>query len=135
MDIGTQNAERIVNVGSAANLYSLYSTAATLMGRNARKVKLALAFLESGNCNAKDCAKTAKQLSAVNDELAKHAPTDVIWDMEHPNIQAPWEGNLAPSITDCAELYTTSEGDLLMPELISLLQFATSTKQDVIVLG
>lgn len=31
MDIGTEKAARIVNVGSAANLYSLYSTAVTLM--------------------------------------------------------------------------------------------------------
>lgn len=135
MDIGTEKADRIVNVGSATNLYSLYSTAATLMGHNTRSIRLGLAFLESGNCNAKDCEKTARQLSTIADALAEHAPADAVWDMEHPNIVAPWVGNLAPDVMNCADLYTTSEGNLLMTELVSLLQFAASTKQSVIVLG
>lgn len=135
MDIGTQNAGRIVNVGSAANLYSLYSTASTLMGCSARKAKLGLAFLESGSCRAKDCAKTADQLGKINDELTKHAPTDAVWDMEHPNILAPWSGSIAPSITNCVDLYTTSEGELLLPELIDLLQYAVLSGQSVVVLG
>ena len=135
MDIGTQNAERIVNVGSAANLYSLYSTASTLIGRSARKVKLGLAFLESGSCRAKDCAKTADQLGEIGDELTKHAPTDAVWDKEHPNILAPWSGNIAPSITNCVDLYTTSEGNPLLSELIDLLHYAVSSKQSVVVLG
>lgn len=135
MDIGTQDAERIVNVGSAANLYSLYSTASTLMGHSARKAKLGLAFLESGSCGVKDCAKTAGQLGEISNELTKHAPTDAVWDMEHPNILAPWSGNVAPSITSCADLYTTSEGEPLLPELIDLLRYAVSSKQSVVVLG
>lgn len=88
MDIGTQSAEHIVNVGSASNLYSLYSTAATLIGRDARKVKLGLAFLRGGSCKAKDCARAASQLDMISDELAKHAPADAVWDMDHPNVAA-----------------------------------------------
>ena len=135
MDIGTEKAERVVNVGSAANLYSLYSTATTLMGTQCRKVALALSFLESGNCNAKDCTKVTKQLIKINNELAKHSPSDAVWDIDHPNIIAPWAGHLAKTITSCADLHTTSEGELLLPELISLLQYAESIKQNVIVLG
>ena len=135
MDIGTEKADRIVNVGSAANLYSLYSTAATLMGRRTKKVALGLAFLEQGSCASKDCAKTLKQLSEIKDTLEKHAPTEAVWDIEHPNILAPWDGHLSPDIANCADLYTTSEGELLLEELLSLLRFADSTKQSVVVLG
>ena len=135
MDIGTQDAERIVNVGSAADFYSLYSTASTIIGRSDRDAHLGLAFLESGSCRAKDCAKTAYQLGEINDELTKHAPADAVWDMEHPNVLAPWSGNIAPSITNCVDLYTTSEGDPLLSELIDLLQYAVLSKQSVVVLG
>lgn len=135
MDIGTQKADRIVNVGSATNLYSLYSTAAALMGRRARKVALGLAFLENGACASKDCAKTIKQLTEINGVLENHAPTEAVWDIEHPNILAPWYGNLSSDVVSCADLYTTSEGEILIQELLSLLQFASSTGQDVVVLG
>jgi hypothetical protein len=135
MDIGTEKADRIINVGSAANLYSLYSTAVTLMRHRARKVALGLAFLEHGSCPAKDCAKTLKQLSEINDALEKHAPSEAVWDIGHPNIMAPWDGHLSSDIASCADLYTTSEGELLIEELLSLLQFADSTKQSVVVLG
>lgn len=135
MDIGTEKADRIVNVGSAANLYSLYSTAVTLMGRKARKVALGIAFLEKGSCASRDCAKTAKQLSEIKGMLEIHAPTEAVWDIEHPNILAPWDGHLSPDITSCADLYTTSEGELLIEELLSLLKFADSAKQSVVVLG
>lgn len=135
MDIGTEKADRIVNVGGAANLYSLYSTAATLTGRHARKVALALAFLENGTCAARNCAKTLKQLSEINVVLGSHAPTEAVWDIEHPNLRAPWDGNLSPDIASCAELYTTSDGDPLLNELMSLLQFAISTTQSIVIIG
>ncbi len=135
MDIGTEKADRIVNVGSAGNLYSLYSTVVTLMGRQSRKVALGLEFLERGSCAIKDCAKTLKQLSEINETLEKHAPSEAVWDMKHPNILAPWDGHLSPNISSCADLYTTSEGEPLIEELMSLLQFAVSTKQSVVVLG
>ena len=135
MDIGTEKADRIVNVGSAANLYSLYSTAVTLMGRKARKVALGITFLEKGSCALRDCSKTAKQLSEIKVILGNHAPSEAVWDIEHPNTLAPWVGHLSPDITGCANLYTTSEGELLIEELLSLLQFADTTKQNVVVLG
>ncbi|MBE6470066.1 MAG: hypothetical protein E7001_09055 [Coriobacteriaceae bacterium] len=53
----------------------------------------------------------------------------------YSNILAPWVGHLSPDTTSCANLYTTSEGELLIEELLSLLQFADSTKQNVVVLG
>ena len=96
---------------------------------------MGLAFLEQGSCTSKDCAKTLKQLSEINDVLEKHAPIDAIWDMNHPNILAPWDGHLSPDTTSCADLYTTSEGEPLIEELLSLLHFADSTKQSVVVLG
>ena len=135
MDVGTQSADCIVNVGSAANLYSLYSTATTLLGRNAKETALALELLRSGTCAAKDCAKAAKQLSRVSDVLEEHSPGEAVWDIDHSNIPAPWDGHLAPEIASCADLYTTSEGEPLLTELIALLQYAQSTKQAVVALG
>ena len=135
MDIGTSNADYIVNVGSASGIYSLYSTATVLMGRRARRVSLGLSFLRDGTCNAEDCTKALRQLHKINDELARHSPSDAIWDLDHPDVSPPWMGNLAPTVTSCADLYTTSEGELMLPELMSLLEHAAATKQGVVVLG
>ncbi len=135
MDLGTEKADRIVNVGSAANLYSLYSTAVTLMGHKARKAALGITFLEKGSCALRDCSKTAKQLLEIKATLGNHVPIEAVWDIEHPNMLPPWDGHLSPDITNCADLYTTSEGEPLIEELLSLLKFADSTKQNVVVLG
>lgn len=135
MDIGTSNAARIVNVGSAANLYSLYSTAKMLMGRRAKCVAIALSFLETGSCKAKSCGKAAAQLARIRDELERHSPSDAVWDIQSPEARAPWTGNLSPSVTSCADLYTTADGELMLPELLSLLRYAESSGQDIAVLG
>lgn len=71
----------------------------------------------------------------ISDELAKHAPADAVWDMDHPNIAAPWQGNLAPTVSSCADLYTTSEGELMLPQLTELLRYAADNNEDVVVLG
>ena len=133
MDIGTQNAEHIVNIGSASNLYSLYSTASTLMGRDTKEAELA--FLKSGECQAKHCAKTARQLGIISNELAKHTPMDAVWDMDHPDWLAPWNGNLASTVSSCANLYTTSDGNPMLPELIGLLRYAADNDEDIVVIG
>lgn len=135
MDIGTENLARIVNVGSAANLYSLYSTAVNLMGARTGMVALALAFLENGACAFDDCGEAYEQLVRIHNVLVEHPPGDAVWDAEHPNILAPWDGHLASDITSCADLYTTSEGEPLILELLSLLNFADSTNQNIVVLG
>ena len=109
MDIGTRNAARIVNVGSASGLYSLYSTAEVLMGRRAKGVAIALDFLKTGNCGARSCGKAATQLAKISNEPS--------------------------TVTSCADLYTTADGELMLPELLSLLRYAESSGQDVVALG
>lgn len=47
----------------------------------------------------------------------------------------PRQGNLAPSVTSCADLYTTSEGELMLPQLTELLRYAAANDEDVVVLG
>ena len=135
MDIGTRNAARIVNVGSASGLYSLYSTAKVLMGRRAKGVAIALDFLKTGNCGARSCGKAATQLAKISNELERHSPSEAIWDIQNPASRAPWADNLASTVTSCADLYTTADGELMLPELLSLLRYAESNGQDVVALG
>ncbi len=135
MDIGTSDGTRIVNVGSASNLYSLYSTSKVLMGCRAEDVAIALGFLETGNCEVANCEKAEVQLARICDELIRHAPGDAVWDIENPNLKAPWVGNLASTVTSCADLYTTADGELLLQELLSLLHHAALSGQGVVALG
>ena len=62
-------------------------------------------------------------------------PGDAVWDIENPNLKAPWVGNLASTVTSCADLYTTADGELLLQELLSLLHHAALSGQGVVALG
>ena len=132
MTILTSDGNRSVDFGSASICHSLYSTIVGRIQGAKEKYPLAVSFLENNSCKAKDAAATADQLRILHMQLSTIKADEAIYDINNPGKKAPWSGFIHPSITTCANLYTTEDGHDLITELISLLEYASMEKKDII---
>jgi len=125
MRIYTADEKRTVDVGMGSIWYSIYSTATVALSDDAKKsIPLAMAFLKTGECAAELAKKTQDQLERVREAFSTLGPDRAIYDLHKPDMPPPWSGNIASSVTSCANLYTTADGKDLFTEVLSLLEYA-----------
>lgn len=114
-----------VDVGTWSIWYSIYSTAVIKLSDNVKnKIPQALSFLKTGDCLYEDVRSTKEQFLVVINKFSSLSPTEVIWDLNKPNMAPPWGNYIAPTITSCANLYTTADGKDLFTEVVTLLSYA-----------
>lgn len=124
MKLITSDRKRVVDIGSSADWISVYSTAELRLGHQKKKIPLALAFMKTGKCDAKDGIETARQINLMRDEFAKLSPDKVVYDIDNPKQAVPWADDLSPVITSCANLFTTADGKDMLFEVVSILTYA-----------
>lgn len=124
MVIRTSDGKRLVDVGTSDTLKSVYSTIVLRLGRHAKAVPDAIAFLQKGTCAPGDALETARQFNLIRDDLARVSPDKAVYDLDEPRKKAPWAGNISPVVTSCANLYTTADGKDLLFEIVSILTYA-----------
>ena len=129
--LSTSDNKRFVDVGGTDIWKSIYSTAEARLGLYKNKVPLALDFLRTGNCEAKNSLETARQINLIHDKLAQYDPEKAVYDIDNPHQPAPWSGKISPVITSCANLYTTSDGKDLFTEVFELLEYASKENVSV----
>lgn len=61
------------------------------------------------------------------------SPDKAVYDFRKPEIEPPWKGNMAASVTSCADLYTTADGKDLFTEISSLLEYSLENGTDILV--
>ena len=114
-----------VDVGTGSIWYSIYSTAVVFFSEDLKeRIPLALRFLKNGECEAKDTKETKEQLLVVKNAFAEIEPEKAVYDWHRPDLAAPWAGNIASTVTSCANLYTTADGKDLFTEVFTLLSYA-----------
>lgn len=133
MRIITKDGKRVVDIGDSDIWMAVYSTAVDAFGIGKRKVSKALQFMKDGSCKWQDGYETARQFNLIRDELARISPEKVVYDINDRKRKAPWAGNISPVITSCANLFTTSEGQDLLFEVVSILCYAQIAETDAIV--
>ena len=132
MRLYTSDEKRMVDVGTGSIWYSIYSTAEVAFSEDAKKgIPLALTFLKTGDCPAESTAETRKQLIAVRNAFSEIAPEKAVYDLHKPDVAPPWYGNIAATVTSCANLYTTADGKDLFTEVLALLEYAGDHKLSV----
>ena len=132
MRLYTSDEQKSVDVGTGSIWYSIYSTAVIAFPDDAkRSIPLAMDFLRTGECQAENTEETRKQILAVQSAFSSLEPDKAIYDLKKPNLPPPWAGNIAATVTSCANLYTTADGKDLFAEVISLLQYAANQKVSV----
>ena len=132
MRLFTSDYSKTVDVGTGSIWNSIYSTAITLLSENIkRRVPLAIEFLKTGSCNASIARETRIQLMAIHNAFLAFASDAAVYDWHKPTMPAPWKGHIAPSVTSCANLYTTAEGKDLFKEVLNLLEYAERKSLDI----
>ena len=131
MRLVTSNLKRTVDIGGSDIWYSIYSTVEKRLGFFKRKIPLAIEFLKSGKCDSENALESARQFNLLRDELAKYAPNKAVYTMDDMTKAAPWEDDLSPVVTSCANLYTTADGKDLLFEIVSILTYAYYLKVSV----
>lgn len=106
-------------VGTPAFLNSFFSTVTVRLENGSRGSRFHLMNqIYAGELAAKDATAALDELRRVQDELARFAPDQIVWDEEDQTRQPPWGATIAPSITSLANYFWTSAGKPL-PEVIA----------------
>ena len=116
-----------VDVGMGSIWYSLYSTVNCLFSVEVKKkIPNAIEFLRTGECTEQLLKKTKTEMETVIQGLSLIAPDKAVYDMERPEVAPPWKGYIAPTITSCANLFTTADGQDLLTEVMALFDYGIS---------
>jgi len=135
MIIISSDNERLVDVGSEEIWYSVLSTAEVRLAHMRKEINLALEFLRTGQCSTENAHETARQFNLIRDAFSQIPPSDAVYDMKNPSLEAPWSKNLSDIITSCGNLYTTSDGKDLLYEVVCILTYAHYKKVSVLSQG
>ena len=127
----SSDAKRFVDVGNSEIWQSVYSTVVKRLGLFKRKVPLAIAFLETCSCSSENALECARQFNLIRDELSNYPPSKAVYDINDLTKKAPWENNLSPVVTSCANMFTTADGKDLFFEIVSILTYAYYAKASV----
>ena len=128
MRIISKDGKKEVNIGGSDIWKAVYSTAISCIGKKRKKYPLAFAFLETGRCDGSIGYEVARQINQLRDELSQFQPEKAIYDIDNPKLSPPWEGNLSPVVTSCANLFTTADGQDLLYEIVCILCYAKVAK-------
>lgn len=131
MILQSTDGSRALDVGNGDLINSIRSTVSTWIRPLLAQVPLAIDFLDSGQCQSDAAQETARQINLIRDALSQVPPDEAVFDQSDLTRQAPWVGNLSPVITSCANLYTTSDGQDLLFEIVSVLVYASVARVDV----
>ena len=131
LSIITSDEERFVTVGGGDYWNALMSTVDIRLKKCKKDISYAVNFLHSGECSAEDALETAKQFNIIRDELSKFGPDKIIYDSEDLKKEAPWKDNISPTVTSCANFFTTADGNDLLFEIVNILTYAAANKVSV----
>lgn len=132
MQIVSDNGIRSVDPGFGT-LWAVYSTTQACLMQHRDKLPLVEQFMKTGVCKAQDALETARQFNLLRDAFAAIPPEKAVYDMSNPEIKAPWEGNLSPVVTSCANLFTTEDGKDLLFEIVSILTYGAYTGTAIVI--
>lgn len=131
LTVSTSDDELFVNVGSGDIWISLMSTVDIRLKKCKKDISYAVNFLHSGECSAEDALETARQFNIIRDELSKFAPDKIVYDEDDLMKEAPWKDNISPTVTSCANFYTTADGNDLLFEIVNILTYAAVNEVSV----
>lgn len=133
MDLYSSDGKKFINVGTGSIWYSIYSTVMVIFSEETRKnLTLALDFLKTGECKAENIGSLIAEWKAVQSEMSCISPEKAVYDLRNPEMAPPWKGNIAATVTSCADLYTTADGKDLFTEVASLLEYSFENCTDVL---
>ena len=133
MGVGIKAGSVIDEIGTSEFLHAFFSTISRHLepkGWGARFPEL-LKELYQGKLPAEHVGKALSDLLVIQKELARFAPSKVVWDIEKPSARPPWGDNISKHITSLANYFVTSMGRDLFEVLIECLEDAHNNNEPV----
>ena len=131
MNIISSDTKRSISIGGTDTWVTLCSTMRYYLADQRDKFSHAFGFIENNHVPNQDCLITAREFNMIRDAFSQIAPEKIIYDEKHPDKQPPWENNISPTITSCANYLTSGNGDDLLAEIVKILTYAAYAKSDV----
>jgi hypothetical protein len=131
--VGIRVGSRVWTVGTGDFLHAFFSTVSYRLepaGWGSRFPAL-LNELYQGELPAGRAEEARRELDAVQLELEKHPPGDVVWDVEDLSRRPPWGDDISPDITDLGNYFVTQDGRDLFEVLREALAEAARTDASV----
>jgi 2,3-bisphosphoglycerate-dependent phosphoglycerate mutase len=124
MAIGLQLGSVVDEIGTGDFFHAFFSTISGNLEEHAwgSRFPTLLEKLYGGELTQGDAPSALNELNIVARELAKLPPENVIWDVENPERQPPWGGNISAEITDLSNYFVTSTGRDLIGVLREVLE-------------
>lgn len=132
MIIQSSDNKRFIDVGSDIIWDALVSTVSVRLDYYREQIPLAMQFLLTKQCAAKNALATAVQFNLIRDELSKFKPEEVLFDRYDHSIKAPWGDQISEVITSLAHYFITADGKDLLNEIVSILCYADVLQLDVL---
>ena len=133
MTVGIQLGQIVDEIGAPSFLNAYFSTVAGLLekGKPGSRYPVISLELYGGTVKVAHLAKGLSELRSIRAEFAKHPPSSVIWDIEHPSITPPWGAHISPTITSMANYFVSSTGRDLFDIFEEVFAHAIKTNRDV----
>lgn len=132
MRLYSSDLKRSVDVGTGSIWYSVYSTAMICLSNEIKKeIPLGMNFLKEGECPEENVKETKKQFKTIINEFTNIPPERAVYNWHKPEEPAPWNGNIAETVSSCADLYTTADGKNLFKEVMELLKYSIKSKTSI----
>lgn len=128
MTIGVKVGPVVDAVGAPGFFNAFFSTVVALLEngqRGSRFPRVTQGFYQ-GKVAAEDVARTRADLQQIRQELASHAPGEVVWSLEDPQARPPWGDDISADITSMANYFVSSTGR----DLFDLLEEAFEAAQE-----
>jgi hypothetical protein len=77
--------------------------------------------LYAGELDAGRAQEALRELDEIRAGLRRHAPVEVVWDIEDPTKRPPWGDDISGDITDLGNYFVTDDGRDLLDVLAEAL--------------
>lgn len=133
--VGLQVAFFYYQVGTSGFLHSFFSTVCVRLedGQWGARFPALMDHLYQGRIPADRVPEALEELGTISAELARHPPSEVVWDIDDPGTEPPWGSDISPEIADLSEYFVTSDGEDLITIMRHALEKASETGEDVVV--
>ncbi|WP_105304987.1 Imm70 family immunity protein [Anaerolactibacter massiliensis] len=118
---------KVVIFTSDENLIAIYSTVLLRLPEIVPRVEDAMDFLQFGKCNPEMAEKIKSQIAEINRDFKTLPARKAILNYMKPKKKGPWSEREIEE-KSCSELFTDSNGNELLKQLINLLTYSSEHK-------
>lgn len=123
MAVGFRVGSIVDEIGTQAFLHAFFSTISYHLeehGWGSRFPEI-MNELYQGQLDTTKADKVLADVSTIREELRRHTPDEVVWDIENLSARPPWGRNISPKITDLSNYFVTSTGRDVFDVLVECL--------------